>query len=176
MQFTPIGCLYAAVEEYFLYDPASAKSQVRNTCEMGHGRTEQREYWLATDIGWLGQRGEWAGLRSVGMAKSIVTRGGKTSFEIRFFISALTDVHEFADAVRKHWAIENKLHWSLDVIFREDSDRVRKQNAPLNLNILDKTALLLSAKIDSGKMSRRHKRFNAALNPDLLLSAIFPNE
>jgi predicted transposase YbfD/YdcC len=165
--------LYKAVEEHFLYNPNSANSAIKNVYEAGHGRVEQREYWLKTDINWLTQRAEWSGLKSVGMAKSIITRGEKTSFEIRFFISSLTDVEEFAHAVREHWAIENKLHWSLDVIFREDSDLAKKDNAPLNLNILDKTALYLVSQVDLGKISRKHKRYKAALNPDVLLSMIF---
>jgi len=175
--------LYAAVEDHFLYNPKSSKSSaIKNIYETGHGRVEQRapdelRGWLETDINWLSQKSEWAGLKSVGMAKSIVTRGKKTTFEIRFFISALTNVEvpdliRDAHAVREHWAIENKLHWSLDVIFREDSDLAKKDNAPLNLNILDKTALYLVSQVDLGKISRKHKRYMAALNPDILLSMI----
>lgn len=165
--------LYKAVDEYFMYNPKSADSTKKNVYEAGHGRVEQREYWLETDIKWLAQRNEWAGLRSVGMAKSIITRGEKTSFEVRYFITSLTDVEEFAYAVREHWSIENKLHWSLDMIFREDDDLAKKGNAPLNLNILDKTALYLVSQLDVGKkISRKRKRFKAALNPDVLLSVI----
>jgi len=164
--------LYEAVEEHFMYEPKSAESAKKNVYEAGHGRVEQREYWLETDISWLNQRGHWVGLKSVGMAKSIVTRGDKTTFEIRYFISSLTDVEEFAHAVREHWAIENKLHWSLDIIFREDSDIVKKANAPLNLNILDKMALYLVTQVDLGKITRKRKRYRAALNPDVLLSMI----
>jgi len=164
--------LHKAVEEYFMYNPISSRSAKKNVYEAGHGRVEQREYWLETELNWLAQKDEWAGLKSVGMAKSIVTRGDKTSFEIRYFISSLTDVEEFAHAVREHWAIENKLHWSLDVIFREDSDLAKKDNAPLNLNILDKFALYLVTQVDLGKISRKRKRYKAALNPEVLLSMI----
>jgi predicted transposase YbfD/YdcC len=164
--------LHTEVEEYFLYNPESAKGAIKTVYEAGHGRVEQREYWLLTDLKWLPMRAEWAGLKSVGMAKSIVTRGAKTSFEIRFFIASLTDIEKFAHAVREHWAIENKLHWGLDVIFREDSDRVKKDNAPLNLNILDKFALQLVTHADMGKISRKRKRYRAALDPDSLISMI----
>jgi hypothetical protein len=107
------------------------------------------------------------------MVKSIITRGEKTSFEIRYFISSITDADEFAHAVREHWAIENKLHWSLDVIFREDSDKAKKDNAPLNLNILDKTALYSVSQFDLGKITRNRKRYKAPLNPDVLKAVIF---
>jgi len=168
--------LHKAVEEYFMYNPKSADCAQKPSIDSGHGRVEIREYRLETDISWLAQKDEWAGLKSVGMAKSIVTRKvkgeDKTSFEVRYFISSLTDVDEFAHAVREHWAIENKLHWSLDVIFREDSDLAKKDNAPLNLNILDKFALYLVTQVDLGKISRKRKRYRAALNPDVLLSMI----
>ena len=164
--------LYKAVEEYFMYNPKSAFCATKPSIDSGHGRVEIREYRLETELNWLAQKDEWAGLKSVGMAKSIVTRGDKTSFEVRYFISSLTDVEEFAHAVREHWAIENKLHWSLDVVFREDGDLVKKDNAPLNLNILDKFALYLVTQADLGKISRKRKRYRAALNPDVLLSMI----
>ena len=60
------------------------------------------------------------------MATATITRDGKTSVDTRYFLSSVTDVERFAYAVRKHWAIENQLHWCLDVIFDEDSSRARK--------------------------------------------------
>ncbi len=63
-------------------------------------------------------------------------KGDKICREIRYFITSLTNLKEFSDAVRKHWSIENQLHWSLDVIFREDASRAKKDNSPLkSLNI-----------------------------------------
>jgi predicted transposase YbfD/YdcC len=168
--------LHKAVEEHFMYNPVSNRSAKKNVYEAGHGRVEQREYWLETDISWLAQREGWSGLRSVGMAKSIITRKvqgrEETSFEVRYFITSLSDVEEFAHSVREHWAIENKLHWSLDVVLREDGDLVKKGNAPLNMNVLDKFALYLVTQVDLGKISRKRKRYRAALNPDLLLSMV----
>ena len=168
--------LHKAVEEYFLYNPKSAKSAIKDVYEAGHGRVEQREYWLESDIKWLSQSESWPGIKSVGMVKTIVTRGEKTSFEIRYYITSLTEIEEFAHSVREHWAIENKLHWSLDVIFREDSDRAKKGNAPLNLNIIDKFALQLVTHADLGKFTRKRKRYMAALNPEALLSMILCRE
>jgi len=139
----------------------------------GHGRFEIRDYYFEKDLSWLAQRDEWAGLASVGMVKSVTYKNGTSTCETRFFISSLTNIDEFSHAVRQHWAIENKLHWSLDVVFREDGDLVKKDNAPLNLNILDKFALYLVTHADLGKkISRKRKRYRAALNPDVLLSMI----
>ena len=67
------------------------------------------------------------------MVKSNVTENGEMREYIRYFITSLTDLNEFADSVRKHWSIENQLHWCLDVVFREDDSRSRKDNSPLNL-------------------------------------------
>jgi len=96
------------------------------------------------------------------------------SFEIRYFVTSLTEVGEFAYAVRKHWGIENQLHWCLDVVFREDSQRSGKENAAVNMNILAKHALHLigaadlSGCIKMGKASKKRKRLKSALNPDVL--------
>jgi len=162
--------LHAAVKAHFTQ--GIREFERRTIPNYGHGRFEIREYFLEKDLPWLAQRDEWAGLLSVGMVKSVTYKKGKTTCETRFFITSLTDIDEFSHAVRQHWAIENKLHWSLDVVFREDSDLVKKDNAPLNLNILDKFALYLVTQADLGKISRKRKRYRAALNPDVLLSMI----
>jgi len=70
------------------------------------------------------------------MATATIIKDGKTSVDTRYFISSVTDVERFAYVVRKHWAIENQLHWCLDVIFGEDSSSARKDMSPLNLNVV----------------------------------------
>ena len=162
--------LYRAVEEHFTQGVRVFEKE--STAEYGHGRMEIRTYYLETDISWLAQKEEWADLKSVGMVKSCIYRNGRSTCSTRYYITSLTDIEEFAHAVREHWAIENKLHWGLDVILREDSDIVKKDNAPLNLNILDKFALQLVTHADMGKLTRKRKRYRAALNPDVLLSMI----
>ena len=162
--------LYKAVESRF-HEGVRAYAR-RQTAESGHGRIEVREYYLETDLGWLETRDNWTGLSAVGMVRSCTFKKGKSSTSTRYFITSLTDIDEFAHSVREHWAIENKLHWSLDVIFREDSDLARKDNAPLNLNILDKTALYLVSHADMGNIGRKRKRYRATLDPEVLLSVI----
>ena len=164
--------LYEAVEEHFMYTPG--KYSPVYTEEKNGGRVEKREYWLETDLKWLEPKDEWQGLKSVGMVKSIVERKGVPSFEFRFFISSLGSIDEFAYAVRKHWSIENNLHWSLDVIFREDDSRVKKGNAPLNSNVLSKIALSLLKNANiSKKVGLERRRYRAALNTDVLDIILF---
>ena len=130
-----------------------------------HGRIEKRDYRLLTDLSWLPQRAEWDGLQAAGMVTATISRGGKTTTDTRYFLSSITDVEHFAYAVRKHWSIENQLHWCLDVIFHEDGSRACKDMSPLNLNVLRKTALALCKNADFGRrISIQKKRFAAALN------------
>ena len=143
------------------------------TNEKGHGRIEKREYFLLTDISWLDQKEEWKNLKAVGMVRSETSIADKISCDTRYFITSLTDIDEFSYAVRKHWSIENQLHWNLDVIFREDSAHARKDNSPLNMNILRKTALSLLNQAKYGRLSKKKMMFKAALNPSVLLDVLF---
>lgn len=143
------------------------------TRDKDHGRMEKREYRLLTDLPWLPERSDWSGLKAVGSVRSTVTRNGTTSIDTRFFINSLTDINRFSYAVRKYWAIENQLHWPLDVIFDEDSPRARKDFSHLNLNVLRKTALALCKHADFGpRVSMKKKRFTAAPDPDHFLKIL----
>ena len=140
-----------------------------------HGRIETRDYRLLTDLSWLTQQTQWSGLQAVGSVTATVTKDNKTTTDTRYFLTSVTDVERFAYAVRKHWAIENQLHWCLDVIFDEDVSRARKDMSQLNLNVLRKTALALCKNADFGRrLSIQKKRFAAALNPQRLLDILFP--
>ena len=143
--------------------------------EKGHGRIESREYFLETSIEWLQQKSEWRGLNAIGAVHSIVEEKGQVREETRYFITSLTNIADFAYAVRKHWSIENQLHWSLDVIYREDASKARKDNSPLNMNVLRKTALSLTRKTDLGRkrLGARKKMLKAALNFDVLSKILF---
>ncbi len=113
-------------------------------------------------------------MRAIGSATSTVIKEDKTCVETRYFISSLSDLGRFAHAVRKRWAIENQLHWCLDVVFDEDASKARKDNSPLNLNVLRKTALALCKNTDMGKrVSLQKKRFRASLNPEAFLTILF---
>ena len=98
-----------------LYFETEAIKNTMATSEKGHGRTERREYFLETEIDWLYGRERWAGLRAIGAVKTTVEIKGKSIVETRYFLTSLTNIDDFARAVRAHWGIENRLHWHLMV-------------------------------------------------------------
>lgn len=138
------------------------------TLEKGHGRIEKREYFLTNEIDWLSQKADWANLNAIGAVKTTVEEKEKICVETRYFITSLTNIQEFAQAVREHWGIENQLHWCLDVIFREDASRAKRDNSPLNLNLMRKTALSLLSAADFGRIGLRKKMFRAAMSTSAL--------
>lgn len=138
-----------------------------------HGRVETRRVWVTDEIDHLGSvQQEWAGLSSVAVVES--TRqvlAGKTSTERRYFISSLkgVDARQMATAVRGHWAVENKLHWQLDVSFREDERRIRKNHGPENFSRLCRIALNLLKQDRSIKIGVHGKRLKAGWDEPYLL-------
>ena len=107
--------------------------------------------------------------------RSTVLENEQTRIETRYFLTSVTSVERFADSVRRHWSIENPLHWQLDVTFGEDDARMRKDNSPLNWNVMRKTALpfLPSAAIGR-KTSLKRNMFIAALDISVLEIIFFP--
>lgn len=163
--------LYGDAKLYF--DTIATELPTYETLEKDHGRLEKRTYALLTERAWDCDWEAWTNLHGIGMVRSHVCEKDAVREDTRYFITSLTDVHEFADAVRKHWSIENQLHWNLDVIFREDAARARKDNSPLNMNVLRKTALAIVDKVKIGRFSKKKKMFMAALNPERLLQFLF---
>jgi len=125
--------------------------------DMGHGRIEQRKYYLSTDVEWLEQKDNWDGLAGIGMVHSIVEKGEKRTEEKRYFITSLTDINDFSSAARAHWGIENSLHWCLDVVFHEDACRTRKDNSAENFAVIRHIALNILKNFPA-KMSLARKR------------------
>ena len=92
---------------------------------------------MSSQIDWLKQKSDWAGIKTIAMIEESQQVGDKISVERRFFISSLpADAQKIAGAVRAHWLIESALHWTLDVVFNEDGSRVRKDNAGDNMAII----------------------------------------
>lgn len=134
------------------------------TREKNHGRIETRECYLCDRIDWLEQKEKWAGLHGAGVIISRREVDGQVSIQRHYFIYSHENIS--ADKImaikRNHWAIENSLHWVLDVTFREDEARARTENAALNLNILRKQALQLMKNDTSFKGSLKSKRLRCA--------------
>jgi len=146
------------------------KMDFHQTIEKGHGRIETRRYWQSTHIDWFEDKPIWKGLESFGMVESIRKLKGKSTIERRYYLSSLPlDAQRFGQAVRGHWGIENSLHWSLDVTFREDDSRARTRNAAQNVATLRRIALNLIKKDRSRNCSLRSKRYIAAIEPDFLV-------
>lgn len=137
--------------------------------DKGHGRIEKREYYITSKINWMDGRKDWKGLNSIGMVVyTRVKKNEEKKTECRYFLCSINDdVDRFAYAVRKHWGIES-MHWSLDVTFREDSKRTRKENAPINLSMLYKIAYNILKNDKTVKKSIKTKRLRATLNEEYL--------
>ena len=134
--------------------------------EMNRGREEIRNYLMITDVvERIDPLRKWKKLTSIGMVESVRVVDGKTSVETRYFISSLeNDAQKLAEAIRGHWSIENSLHWVLDVAFKEDNSRIRKDNAPANFAVLRHIAVNIIGQNKSRKLSVRSKRFLATLD------------
>lgn len=139
--------------------------------EGDHGRLETRRCWVTPKVDWFEDRHHWAGLRSFAAVECKRTVGGKTSCERRYFISSHdgASAEQIAQAVRNHWAIENKLHWVLDVAFGEDHSRLRKGHGPENFSRLRRTALNLLKRDRSAQLGIKNKRLVASWDHTYLL-------
>lgn len=136
--------LRAEAERWVMEATLSGEVDAFETSERGHGRKETRKYWSAAVPEDSIRKLLWPGLTSVGMVESTRTMGGKTSTEQRYFATSLAvDAEVVAGAVRGHWGVENGLHWTLDVAFREDESRTRVDHAAANLAVARRMAATL---------------------------------
>ncbi len=174
------GTLHEGVKDLFAYaqkvDYQEIAHDFHQTVEENHGRLEKRRYWTISEpkfIEYLDPTGKWAGLRSIGMVEAQRQVGQQISTEVRYYISSLGgDAIQLAEAVRSHWEIENKVHWVLDVAFREDECRVRKGHGPQNLAVVRHIALNLLEREQSAKCGKKNKRLMAAWDEDFLFNIL----
>ncbi len=124
-------------------------------------------------LAWLDPEGAWPVLRSVAAVEGERRLGGAVSRQIRSDLSSLpADAAAIAAAVRGHWGIENRLHWVLDVAFREDECRVRAGHAAENLAVLHRLALNLLRREASAKVGIKAKRLMAGWDEAYLLKVL----
>jgi predicted transposase YbfD/YdcC len=144
------------------------------TVDGDHGRVETRRYTVIHDVKWLQERHGWPGLRSVIVVETTREWRGKIECETRLYISSLDLAAEsVAQMVRDHWSVENNLHWVMDMVFRDDESRVRKNHAPANFATI-KHAAFNFLKRAPGKESMRGKRKRAGWEDDYLYSVVRP--
>lgn len=174
------GHLYEDIATLFAVDQASdfkyASYEYKKTTNKGHGRIDIRECWSTSNLDYLRLiRGleNWVGLRSIAMVTCTRIIGDKVTKSTRYYITTLpSNAERILQAVRKHWAIENQLHWTLDVALNEDHCRVRKDQAPENLAVLRHMALNLLKQEKTAKGGVHAKQLQAAWNEDYLLKVL----
>lgn len=148
------------------------------TVDANHGRIETRTTTVLHDVGWLQKRHDWPGLKAVVVVDSVRRTPGATpaddkiEHETRLYITSLVLLAELlGTVVRSHWAIENSLHWVMDMTFRDDECRIRTEHAPANFTTLRHMACNLLRKAKS-KDSNRMRRKVAAWDDSFLARLI----
>ena len=148
------------------------------THDQAHGRAETRRCLAIGDpayLAYVDPDGRWPHLKSVVLIESTRRIGDRSTTEDRYYLASLpADAAHLARTIRSHWGIENRLHWVLDVAFREDHSRVRDAHAPENLAILRHFALNLLRQDHSVRGGVPTKRLRAALNDTYLRSLLAP--
>jgi len=156
------------------YDKANSETEhdMCETIEKGHGRIETRRFWITDKIEWLEDKDQWSGLNSIGVVESIREISGTETKERRYYINSISaNAKQFAVATREHWAIENKMHWVLDVTFDEDGNQTKNPRSAHNLAIMRRMALN-TIRQDKSKGSLKMKMLKAGWNKKFLVKLL----
>lgn len=172
------GHLSDEVENYFVqaeqidFEGVSCDAIGSKNC--AHGRIEKREIYTTEDIDWLQQKQEWKNLKSLIMVKSErIIPGQSTSIERRYYISSLpADALRVANTIRGHWGIENRVHWILDVAFREDKQNANAGNIAENMSMIRRLSLNLLKQEKTAKCGIEIKRQMAGWDDEYLLKVL----
>lgn len=156
--------LLEQVQSVFNVTPTSSENIHK---DFGHGRIETRECKVITDLKFIDEKSNWEGLKSVIQVtrNAIEKKTQKERTETSYYISsAKKSAEQFNKIIRGHWAIENNLHWCLDVLFQEDKSFKKAGNSAKNFNIINKMALAMVEKEPTPKKSKKEKMVKCALN------------
>lgn len=170
------GHLFEDIAYLFAVDQAQnfkyASLDYAKTTDSGHGRIDIRECWSTSNPEYLKMIRNvenWAALQSITMIISTRIIGEERTKHVRYYITTLpSDPKQILHVVRRHWAIENELHWILDVAMNEDHNRVHKDHAPENMALLRHMALNLLKQEKTAKGGVHSKQLQAAWNNDYL--------
>lgn len=148
-------------------------SDTNEDIDYGHGRIETRKCHVLTDLSLVNEAAKWKGLNSIIKIERerYFKATGKKEMETSFYISSLSEAIVINNGVRKHWGIENKVHWVLDVAFNEDQSRKRTGNAAQNFSTLNRIALNLLKK-DDAKIGIKGKRKIIGWNNDYIFKVL----
>lgn len=140
-----------------------------------HGRDRIQGTFVSSDLSGIDMRDEWTGLRSIAMViTEQLNKEGRLTTEKRYYISALSqNAEQTAQAIRSHWGIENKLHWVLDVAFREDDSRVRRDHGAQNLAVIRHATLNILRQDTTTKLGIKNKRKKCGYDYNYLPSLLF---
>ena len=170
--------LYENVKEYFDWardDECEKKNlSVENYNDCGHGRVTHRRVEVINDVSWLEEKSRWKNLSSLICVTRRTDRNGSISKEESFYIASFPmSARDAARYVQSHWGIENRLHWSLDMVFHEDDCKIHTENAPQNLSVLRKMAKVILQNDTSRKISIRRKSNIALMDNDYAFHLLF---
>lgn len=172
--------LHAEIQSAFATALAGGDPACRSctTAAKAHGRQEQRTVCVLPAGRLRTQRGGWVGLLSLVVVLRVVTcpATGQETWAARYFLSSLRpSARRLARVIRSHWGIENELHWVLDVVFREDAQRVYDRAAAQNLAFLNRLAVSL-LRGDAAPRSLKVKRKEAGWDVKYLAQLLgFPS-
>lgn len=170
---------YEDVKDYF-EDKVNIKKieDYFEETEKSHSKIITRKYYMTNDIKWLHGHKKWKNLKSIGVEFKTIEniQTGEITKENRYFIISFeNNIHDFSDAVRKHWGVENNLHAPLDIIFLEDKNKTLEKNGAKNLGIFRRIVLNILKFIQCyyNKMSLKLIRFDISMDVETGLEKVF---
>ena len=163
--------LFLEVESFFKhFEDTSLIKDYAQTIELKtHGRTEIRSCSIISDLQFFPDAQDWKNLKSIVCIEAQRTTAKKSSIQRRYYLSSLEpNAKQLQEAIRRHWSVENELHWSLDVAFNEDKSRLRDKNAAANFAAIRRFALAIVKNAGISKESAKTQRLQAAWSEQFL--------